>query len=232
MNYPGISILMPTYNRNNFFELALDNILSQNYPREKLEWIIIDDGEKNFIEDEDNIRDMIFPIKLKYLRIDPKNKISIGEKRNLLVNYCEYDYCINMDDDDIYLDDYIINSINQLIKNDVGLVGSNQMIFYFHKYNKFTKIICGQKRQIHEGTMCFTKDHWKKTGGFLNRPSGEGPKMIDGYEEFVYNENIDNLMYCLCHDNNTYSKKYFFFKPEIKIELNPKKSKIINKINF
>lgn len=227
---PNVSILMPTYNRKNFLELIIDNILSQTYPKNKLELVIIDDGKEKLIKDENKIRNIIFPIKLKYIKIDHKKKLKIGEKRNYLVKYSSYDYCINMDDDDIYLNNYILKSVLFLLVKKSNLVGSNQMIFYFPKYNKFTRIFCREKRQIHEATMCFKKSHWLKTGGFKNTNNSEGSKLIDGYEDNVYNMKIDGLMYCLCHNNNSYPKDTFFYKRELYLKLDDKKNNIIKKI--
>ena len=227
---PNVSILMPTYNRRKFLELIIDNILSQTYPKNKLEWVVIDDGKEKLIKDENKIRNIIFPIKLKYIKIDHKKKLKIGEKRNYLVKYSTYDYCINMDDDDIYLNNYILKSVLFLLLKKCNLVGSNQMIFYFPTYNKFTRIFCRQKRQIHEATMCFKKSHWLKTGGFKNTNNSEGSKLIDGYEDIVYNMQIDELMYCLCHNNNSYPKDSFLYKRELHLKLDDKKNNIIMKM--
>jgi len=229
---PHISILMPTYNRNKFLGLALDNVINQTYPPELLELVIIDDGKEKFIKDEKSVREKIFPVKLKYLRIDPKNKLKIGVKRNFLVNYASNEICIDMDDDDIYLNNYILKSVLYLLMKKVGLVGSNAMIFYFPFYGKFTKIQCRAKRQIHESTMCFTKSHWRKTGGFLPVQTGEGPGMIDGYEAHTYNIDIDGLTYLVCHKNNTYPKDSFLYKKELNLFLEPNKYNFIQEIFF
>ena len=58
---PKVSILMPSYNRNNFLGLILNNILNQTYPHELLELVIIDDGSKKLITDEKLVREKIFP---------------------------------------------------------------------------------------------------------------------------------------------------------------------------
>jgi glycosyltransferase involved in cell wall biosynthesis len=47
---PHISIVTPTYNRRNTFKLAIYNFLNCNYPKEKIEWIIIDDGTDKIID--------------------------------------------------------------------------------------------------------------------------------------------------------------------------------------
>ena len=229
---PKVSILMPSYNRNNFLGLILNNILNQTYPHELLELVIIDDGSEKLITDEKFVREKIFPIKLKYIQIDNSNKLIIGVKRNFLVAHASNQICINMDDDDIYLNNYILKSVLYLLIKRVSLVGSNGMIFYFYKQDKFTKIQCSAKRQIHEATMCFTKNHWKRTGGFLPVQPGEGPGMIDGHEEHTYNISIDELMYCIAHDNNTYPKDSFLYKKELDLKLQPNVLKFINEIFF
>lgn len=43
---PNVSIITPTMGRPNMFRLAAYNFLTINYPREKLEWIVIDEGDE------------------------------------------------------------------------------------------------------------------------------------------------------------------------------------------
>ena len=68
---PNITIITPTYNRRKFYSLLQRNIDNFIYPKEKIEWIIIDDSEN----DEDSIEDLI-PIResIKYLRIKPREE--------------------------------------------------------------------------------------------------------------------------------------------------------------
>ena len=66
---PCVSICMPTWNRNNFKPLILQNIMGINYPKDKLEFVIDDDGEDKFIKNKkefDFIQNIIKPIKLNY----------------------------------------------------------------------------------------------------------------------------------------------------------------------
>ena len=41
---PFVSICTPTFNRRPFFQMVIKCFLSQTYPIEKMEWVIIDDG--------------------------------------------------------------------------------------------------------------------------------------------------------------------------------------------
>ena len=41
---PFVSVLTPTYNRGKFIPYLIKCFLAQDYPQERMEWIIIDDG--------------------------------------------------------------------------------------------------------------------------------------------------------------------------------------------
>ena len=56
---PEVSIVTPTYNRKDTIKLAVINFLSFDYPKDKLEWIIIDDGKesiRDILPDDDRIK--------------------------------------------------------------------------------------------------------------------------------------------------------------------------------
>jgi len=56
---PTISIITPTRNRAHFMKLAVYNFYTQNYPKEKMEWIIVDESNppvKEHIPADDRIK--------------------------------------------------------------------------------------------------------------------------------------------------------------------------------
>ena len=56
---PGVSLITPTYNRKNTIKLAVINFLSFDYPKDKLEWIIIDDSPEpiqDVLPDDERIK--------------------------------------------------------------------------------------------------------------------------------------------------------------------------------
>lgn len=65
---PGVSIITPTYNRGNTIKLAVVNFLSFDYPKDKLEWIIIDDGDKSILDTLPDDK------RIKYYYFDEKSK--------------------------------------------------------------------------------------------------------------------------------------------------------------
>ena len=100
----NFAIIIPSYNPPNTFSSLLKSIRKIT----SMPIIIIDDGSEKLITDEKIVREKIFPIKLKYIQIDNSNKLIIGVKRNFLVSHASNQICINMDDDDIYLNNYIL----------------------------------------------------------------------------------------------------------------------------
>lgn len=212
-----ISILTPTYDRRKFLPIMIENIMSQTYPKHLLEWVICDsysvegvEAEPLFMNDKvlNEVRKQTgVEINYKYFH----KRMTIGEKRNWMVKNAKYDILICMDSDDIYLPTYIQYSLDMLIKNKVGLCGSPQMLFIYPNHDYKTSFInCPAIRQIHEATMCFTRKHFRKMGGFSKIGNGEGSKMIDGcYEKDFYKTEVDKQMICICHKDNTCNKDKF-----------------------
>jgi len=219
MEYPNVSILMPSYNRRKFLPLIISNLTNMDYDKNKLEWCIFDDGAEPLFTDETlkKCRDFLSPLKIVY-KYD-KKKRDIGVKRNMLVKMSKHKICIMMDDDDIYFSSYIKHSVETLKSNKVGLVGSNSMIFIYPNHNyKMSTIQCQAKRQIHEATMCFTKKYFNGMPGFAKSSLGEGAKMIDNNENNTAYTDIKRSMICFCHSGNSFNKEQFYkFKTDIRI---------------
>ncbi|HDW3057666.1 TPA: glycosyltransferase family 2 protein [Bacillus cereus] len=96
--YPLISILIPTYNRVNFFEIALQSALKQKYPN--IEIIIGDDSTNKETE---------ILIKEKYLGNHPnikyiKNGTQLGQFQNnlMLFEHANGQFINFLMDDDVY----------------------------------------------------------------------------------------------------------------------------------
>jgi len=220
---PNVSILTPIYDRKKFLALMLLNVKLFQYPKEKLEWVICDslskDGKKGeeLFADDAEIKECerITGVKIKYIY---KNEtMSIGKKRNFLAKNAKHPYLINMDSDDIYFPCYILYSIRGLLDNKKQCCGSPEMIFLYPKHDyKITAIRCEAMRQIHEATMCMTKKHFKRMGGYQCNSQGEGAKIVDGCNsQFFIKTECDKCMICVCHDGNTVDKEQFFSEQRV-----------------
>lgn len=217
----NISILIPTYNRKKFLPLLIKNILTQSYPKDKLELVIDDDGSEKLLNEIDleNMKVVLNPIKIKY--IDNKPKRSIGKKRDDLIKSASHKIVVFMDDDDLYFPSYIQYSYECLKENKVGCVGSTQMLFMMSDDDFKTYMInCGDKKHlIHEATLMMTKKFYRASCGFADSSQGEGNNIFYGMENNVFITNIFNIMCCIQHSGNTIDKLQFQ-KDELKLDLN------------
>lgn len=234
MELPKISVLTPCYNRTKWLRLMIFNLQQQDYPKDKLEWCILDskdgDSDEKLFKSTEEIKKVEkiigFPIKYEY----KKNKMSIGQKRNYLTNkIASYKTCANLDTDDIFLPSWLKHSI-EVMKSDkrCSLVGTKGMIFCYPDDNfKLTGIECGEKRMIHESGMVYTKKHCKSIGGFQKSSQGEGCSMIDFNENRCLCTDATKVIICICHNDNTINKDRFRDKNIGDVELGGLLKKIV-----
>tara|TARA_R110001632_G_C11232564_1_gene406814 strand:+ start:174 stop:890 length:717 start_codon:yes stop_codon:yes gene_type:complete len=213
MEYPKISIITPIFERNKFKRLIITNLLNLDYPLDKIEYIIDDDGKDekfiNNLEELNEFKEAIAPIQFIYKHYQKKREI--GEKRNNLVKLASNKLIGMMDSDDYMMSSWLKYGVEELKKNNYGLCGTNQMIFIFPNNEwKSTAIQCGEKRMIHEAGMIFSKKHWKAMGGFKKSSQGEGTSLIDGMNpKTIGLLDCNKIMMCVCHSSNTIDKERF-----------------------
>ena len=77
---PFVSIVTPTYNRRRFIPSLIKIVQSQTYPRDRMEWVVYDDGQEEvrdlFEKARDSLPEVVF--------IWSEEKMTLGEKRNRL----------------------------------------------------------------------------------------------------------------------------------------------------
>ena len=214
--FPKISILTPLYNRNKFLPLMISNITTFDYPKDKLEWFILDskdgDSDVKLIPDQETheeIRRQIHPIKLRYEYVN--RKMTIAEKRTYLSKKMTHNYFANMDSDDIYMECFLKYSLDLIKRNKAGMCGSPEMIFVWpHLDYRVTAIKCESKRQAHEATFFGTKKYVRSMNYYTrNDEKGEGASLIDFNEHNFVMSECALQMICVCHNTNTCNKDAF-----------------------
>jgi hypothetical protein len=214
---PNISILTPTFNRKRFLPLMLYNIYHFNYPKEKIEWNILESNDNSLnnyeklFNDKSEIADLEekLGIKIKYEYND--YEMSIGKKRNWLSNTGSHEYLINMDDDDLYLPSYLNHSIDILMNTNKEITGCLDMLFIYPQKNyQMSFIRCVRDfRLYHEATLCMTKSYFRKCEGYKESSKGEGQNMYKNHQSKCGNSDIMKCMICVCWDGNTVNKDKF-----------------------
>lgn len=173
---PFVSICTPTFNRRPFFPYIIKCFENQTYPKDRMEWIIIDDGT-------DKIEDIITShnvSQIKYFRYE--NKMTLGKKRNLCHEKCSGDIIIYMDDDDYYPPERVIHAVETLQKNPKALcAGSSEMLLYFKHIQKMYKFGPYGPNHATAATFAFRKELLLQTS-FDNMASvAEEKKFLKGY---------------------------------------------------
>lgn len=97
-----ISVIIPTYNRPKQLERCLRSLVRQNYPREKYEIIVVDDGSKD--DNGETVSLFSGALQLKYLY---QKNMGPASAKNLGIEYAKGDIIAYMDDDCIVSEDWL-----------------------------------------------------------------------------------------------------------------------------
>lgn len=198
---PPVSILTPTYNRRKFLPWLITHIRAQVYPRERMEWVILDDGT-------DCVRDLLEPhtSELNIVYIRSETKLNIGEKRNRLHAAARGTILVNMDDDDYYSPDRVSHAVQTLLSKKVELVGSTRNFLFFSDDGGIWEVGPYNKNHATFGTMAYTKKY------AVSHPCD--PTVVYA-EEISFTKNYTTplaqldpykVMCVICHSENTFSK--------------------------
>lgn len=133
-----VSIIVPTYERNEFLERAVKSILEQSYSN--LEVIVVDDNLDNSAASK-QVVDTINSIGDKrIIYIKTAGKTGGGAARNLGLKFITGDYVAFLDDDDVYLENKIFNQVRFMEENkldfsfqDVFLYSTDERLVEFRK---------------------------------------------------------------------------------------------------
>ena len=195
---PFVSVCTPTYNRRRFLPFLIKCFISQTYPRELMEWIIIDDGE-------DSVKDIFTDPSLdnslkkciKYFRVEEKMKL--GRKRNFMHEKCKGDIIVYMDDDDYYPPQRVNHAVNRLRSRPRILVAGSSLIYiYFKHIDKIFRF--GPYGPTHStaGTFAFKKELLEETKYDDDAEMAEEKQFLKNYtipfDSIGYHE--DNISFC------------------------------------
>ena len=215
--YPTVSVCTPTFNRRPFINVMFECFKNQTYPKNKIEWIIVDDGT-------DKIKDLVEKSgisQIKYFELD--TKLILGAKRNFMHEKTTGDIIVYMDDDDYYPPERIEHAVDMLMsKKDVLVAGSSELYVYFKHINQMYQAGPYAPNHATAGTFAFKKE-------LLNITRYNDTKSLAEEKEFLKDYTIpmvqlDPLKTILVfsHIHNTFDKKELlkkrndYFKPSDK----------------
>jgi len=198
--FPFVSVCTPTFNRRPFIPFMIKCFEHQNYPKDKIEWIIIDDGT-------DKIEDLVAHLPyVKYFKYG--EKLTLGKKRNLSNEKATGEIIVYMDDDDYYPPDRISHAVDTLKKNPKALcAGSSAMFIYFKHINKM--LLFGPYGPNHAtaATFAFRRELLKKTKFKEEAAVAEEKFFLKDYTiPFVQLDSNKSIL-VFSHNHNSFDKK-------------------------
>jgi len=197
---PFVSICTPTFNRRPFWEYAIKCFNHQDYPKDKIEWIIIDDGT-------DKIRDLVCDIsQVKYFEYD--TKMPLGKKRNLMHQKSKGDIIVYMDDDDYYPPERVSHAVNMLLTHPNALcAGASEIYIWFKHIQKMFQFGPYGPNHATAGTFAFRREMLRDHKYEEHAALAEEKAFLKNYSvPFVQLEPKKTIL-VFSHIHNTFDKK-------------------------
>lgn len=112
-----VSIIIPTYNRENVIKRAIDSVLRQTYSSYEL--VIVDDGSTDGTE---SVVDQAADSRIRYIRL--KENQGVAHARNVGIREAKYDYIAFLDSDDEWLPDKLTRQMEKMLSGpkEFGMV--------------------------------------------------------------------------------------------------------------
>ena len=202
---PFVSICTPTFNRRPFIQTMFECFKNQDYPKNRMEWIIVDDGT-------DKIKDLIeasnIP-QIRYFEID--KKLALGAKRNYMHKHVKGSIVVYMDDDDYYPPERVSHAVEMLQKNEKALcAGASEIYLYFKTMSKMIQAGPYGPNHATAGTFAFKTELLKDTKYNDDAALAEERAFLKDYTvPFVQLDPLKTIL-VFSHEHNTFDKREMF----------------------
>lgn len=200
---PKISVLTPYYRRKHFQTLMLRNWDCQEYPKNLMEWVIVDDSPKPEIGNK-----ILSLPNVKYIHL-PK-KIPLGKKRNLLASVASHEILVHMDDDDWYDPRSFLARVKVLVLSGKKCTGCTKTLCYdllgdqtFEAYDPDEN---GNPSTISEATLAYRKSWWKEQMYDNEANNGECLELIKGRHKDIVSIPYIFVVTQFSHGKNTIAR--------------------------
>jgi glycosyltransferase involved in cell wall biosynthesis len=197
--HPFVSVCTPTFNRRPFIPIMIKCFEHQTYPKDRIEWIIIDDGT-------DKIEDLVAHLpQVKYFKYD--EKLTLGKKRNLSNEKATGEIIVYMDDDDYYPPDRISHAVNKLRGSKALCAGSSAMFIHFKHINKMYQFGPYGPNHATAATFAFKRELLIKTKFNETASLAEEKFFLKDYTIPFVQLDSDKSILVFSHNHNSFDKK-------------------------
>jgi len=198
--YPFVSVCTPTFNRRPFINAMIKCFDHQDYPHDRMEWIIIDDGT-------DPVEDMVaHHPRVKYFKYD--TKMTLGKKRNLLHDKSRGEILVYMDDDDYYPPQRVSHAVEMLVSHPEALcAGSSEIYIYFKHIGQMKRFGPYGPNHATAGTFAFKRKLLKNNRYNDDACLAEERAFLKDYTVPFVQLNPMKVILVFSHEHNTFDKR-------------------------
>ncbi len=211
---PPITVVTLLYNRRKFFDLACHNIMITDYPKDKIEWIIVEDSDDPAEDASDRVMAVAAqaaPVKVEYIPL--KKKTAIGSKRNRAVAKASNEIILMMDDDDHYPQTSFRRRVAWLTKHPwapkavaATTIACYDLVRGISAVNSPPFQIPLSQR-VSEATLAFRKSWWEERHFQGDVQVGEGEGFLAGREADVLEIPPQQAIVAFSHGRNVSSRR-------------------------
>lgn len=219
---PNISLVTILHNWSNFCKTFEYKFNSLDYPKKKLEWIIVDsslEDHTSLIPEGDNIfylrvdsSEFLEKIKFKHDEekviwnyFDKTKRLPYGFMRDYVVGLSSNDYILHFDFDTLYSPNTIKRKLRFLKDNKLECVYCQKMLAY-DIYGKGLYKIETEKAGGYESTLFHTRKFWKEGGFKWEDINNEGSSFCYGRGlERKMDNFYDSIKLLSIHNINAYN---------------------------
>jgi len=199
-----VSVVTPTYNRRLFIPMLISYYESQLYPKEKMEWIILDDGHDK-VEDLFKEASLRLP-NIRYYAME--EKLPIGSKRNRLNEYATGNIIVCMDDDDYYPPTRVSSVVEAFQRYPrASVAGTSEMKLYYLDTKKIYSFGPIHSNHATNNTMAWRKSYLMNHCYDEFVTHAEEISFLNNYTELMIQLDPIKTILVICHEDNTVDKK-------------------------
>jgi len=164
----GTSIVIPTYNREKLLKATLLSLSKQNYPKDKYEIIVVDDGD----DGTDNMIEKLNISNLRYFKIENLGYKCVSRARNFGIKKAENGIIVFVDSDIVVTPNFILEHVKNHVKNrNLVVIG-------------YTSALANEEKHNNKKIMRIVEKNYNKISKI---------PIIPEYREGIYKSCSDNL---------------------------------------
>lgn len=188
MVLPFVTIVIPVFNEEDYIGMCLGSLIESNYPRQKIEILVVDNGST------DRTKEIVSEFDVSLLE---KPFVKVGAVRNYGVTRSRGEVIAFLDSDCIVDKDWLKKGVSAVIRCGNCAIGGQYLIRDDASWLERYWILNGGKDKVHQttlvgGNIFIKRDHFDDIGGFDESLSaGEDSELTERIKYQGYRVEID-----------------------------------------